>query len=176
MKKTLNYFTFFIALILSACSMSDTEKDDNKNILKIDNNTIELSEFVTSDEIDSNPKGFYIESYLIPKSVILNELECDFNGEGYGVSLFFISSKPNYIEPGTYKITSNDFQKNEVRGELDYFINRSGQEEEEEEFIEGVLEVVKENDKYTLKLEAKTEKSKKITVYFEGNLKILSGC
>jgi hypothetical protein len=154
--------------------MSDTEKDDNKNILKIDNNTIELSEFVTSDEIDSNPKGFYIESYLIPKSVILNELECDFNGEGYGVSLFFISSKPNFIDPGTYKITTNDLQKNEAGGELDYFIDKSSKEEEE--LIEGVIEVVKENDKYTLKLEAKTEKSKKITFYFEGNLKILSGC
>jgi hypothetical protein len=174
MKKTLNYFTFFIALILSACSMSDTEKDDNKNILKIDNNTIELSEFVTSDEIDSNPKGFYIESYLIPKSVILNELECDFNGEGYGVSLFFYSSKPNFIDPGTYKITTNDLQKNEAGGELDYLIDQSSKEEEE--LIEGVIELVKENDKYTIKLEAKTEKSKKITVYFEGNLKILSGC
>lgn len=67
-------------------------------------------------------------------------------------------------------------KKNEVRGELDYFINRSSKEEEEDEFIEGVLEVVKENDKYTLKRETKTEKSKKITVYFEGNLKLLSGC
>lgn len=173
MKKILNYLTFLIALILSACSMSNSEKDDNKSILKIDNNSIELSEFLTSDEIDSNPIGFYIESYLIPKSVIPNELECEFKGEGYGVSLFFISSKPNFIEPGTYKITTNDLQKNEAGGELDYFINQSSKEEE---LIEGVLEVVKENDKYTLKLEAKTEKSKKITVYFEGNLKILSGC
>lgn len=91
--------------------MSDPEKDDNKSILKIDNNSIELSEFVTSDEIDSNPIGFYVESYLIPKSVILNELGCDLKGEGYGVSPFFISSKPNYIEPGTYRITTNDLKK-----------------------------------------------------------------
>jgi surface protein len=135
----------------------------------VDTKEFELSQFVTCDEEDKEPTGYYIESWIWPKWPNPNE--------GYGVSLFFISSAPKSIDVGVYKIVDivsldRSLNKNEAAGELDILFGAGN----EENLVEGTLEVKKENDIYTIKLEAVTDKSKKVTVFFEGNLKLISDC
>jgi hypothetical protein len=151
------------------CSEIDSDFEEKTNFISVDGKKYELSQFVTCDEEIKEPTGYYIESLIWPTWPNPNE--------GYGVSLFFISSAPKSIDVGVYKIVdivsvNRSLNKNKAAGELDILFG-SG---DEENLIEGTLEVKKENGIYTIKLEAVTEKSKKVTVFFEGNLELISDC
>lgn len=146
------------------CSEIDSDFEEKTNFISVDGKKYELSQFVTYEEEYQEPNGYSIESWIWPTWP-------DPDG-GYGVSLFFISSTPNSIDEGFYKIVSEDaiLSKSEAAGELDVFVGNGT----EEDLKEGTLEVKKENGIYTIKLVAVTEKLKKVTVFFSGKLNLVA--
>lgn len=164
MRKLWSYSLLILGIIQMGCSEIDSEFEGGTNFISVDGKKYELSQFVTYEEENKGPKGYSIESWIWPSSS--NPIE------GYGVSLFFISAAPNSIDEGSYKIVSEDavLNKWDVAGELDVFLGTGT----EENLINGTLEVKKLNGVYTIKLDALTDKSKKVTVFFKGNLNLIA--
>jgi hypothetical protein len=174
MKKLSLFYLLVLGLTQISCSEIGSEIEKEANHITIDNKKYELSEFISPNEEFMGIHGYEIESWVYSKSIIFDEKKCDFLGEGYGASLFFNSSAPNSIDPGIYKIVNssiNNPKKNEAGGELD-FLSKSINNEET--LISGSIEVTKNSSEYTIKLDATTEKSKKVKLYFKGSLKLLN--
>ena len=155
-----------------SCSEIGAELEEEINFISVDGKEHKLFDLIGPNEEYLVNNLYSIESWILPKSISIDKSNCDFTGEGFGISLFFASSAPNFIDSGTYKIvveTSNP-KKNEVAGELDFFSNTSSFEEN---LISGTVEVFNENKTYTIKVDAVTEKSKNVIVHFKGNLNLL---
>lgn len=164
MRKHYYCLLIFLAFLQMACSEIDSEFKDDSNFISVDGKKYELSQFLTYKEEFKEPNGYSIESWIWPSWPDPKE--------GYGVSLFFVSSSPNSVDEGFYKIVAEDaiLSKREAAGELDVFIGNGT----EEDLKEGTLEVKKENGVYTIKLEAVTDKSKKVIAFFKGNLILIA--
>lgn len=174
-KRMKNYYFHLIhVILLFSCSVDKLENTYVENYLIVDDEKIDLAEWITPDEEFKGLTGYSIESWIYPKSISIDFSNCDFNGNGFGISLFFISSLPKSIDPGIYVISNDyDISKNSVGGELDFL---SKNESFEEDLIGGTLEVIKEQNYFILKLNAVTEKSKKVSLYYQGELRVYSEC